>query len=237
MKQTVFRAITILREAIGAVIHNRRELILALIPPAVGSTITLSMWPVVGQSKPGQWTLVAASVVFYALFAVSCHRIILLGRNSLPNEYGVYWSLRETRFAGWLVVIIVIYAAVSMPLSFVYLVLPRDAYLLQIYWYLTVFVTTYFEGRISMVLPATAVDQRMDLPNSWNLTRGHGLAIAIALFIPALIMDMIQIVIVRMIFADANYLGRVVDSIFVFPLVAVAVGVLSITYRKVTHQE
>lgn len=237
MKDTVIQAITILTEAIVEVVDKRRQLLLALIPPAVGSTITLSMWPVVGQSNAGQWTLVAASVVFYALFAVSCHRIILLGRNSLPNEYGVYWSLRETRFAGWLIVIFVIYAAVSTPLSLVYLMLPRDVYSLQMYWYLTVFVTTYFEGRISMVLPATAVDQRMDLPNSWNLTRGHGLAIAIALFVPALVMDMIQIVVVQMIFADAYYLGKVVDSVLVFPLVAVAVGVLSVTYRKVTHQE
>jgi len=237
VKQTVFQAISILREAIVEVVENRRELLLALIPPAVGSTITLSMWPAVGQSHVGQWILAAATVVFYALFAVSCHRIILLGRNSLPNEYGMYWSHRETRFAGWLIVIFVIYAAISMPLGFAYLVLPREAYFLQIYWYVTVFVTTYFEGRISMVLPATAVDQRMDLPSSWKLTRGHGFAIAIALFIPTLAMDVIRIVVVRMIFADTYYLGNVVDSVLAFPLVAIAVGVLSITYRKVTYQE
>ena len=42
------------------------------------------------------------------LFMVSCHRIILLGPKALPNPLGIFWSAREPRFLGWLVLVILI---------------------------------------------------------------------------------------------------------------------------------
>jgi hypothetical protein len=237
MKRAIEKAVAILIEATTEVVEKRFELLRALIFPVAGSTSVLLFGHRMGPPGLSQWLLVAAYFVFYALFAVSCHRIILLGKNSLPNEFGLYWTLRETRFAGWLFVIFVVYTALAFPFGLATLLLPQQVVVTQIPWYLWTFIMTYFEGRISMVLPAAAVEQRMNLPSSWYLTRGHGLAIAIALFIPALAIDMITLVVNRILFRDAPIAGEVIESILVYPLVAIAVGVISVTYRKVTLQE
>lgn len=237
MKSTFVTAFELLNDAIFEVREKSRELLRALILPAVGSVVVALSHRFVEEPGANQWLLLAAHLAFYALFAVSCHRIILLGRDSLPSEFGLYWSMRETRFAAWLILLFFLYAALSYPFAFATVFLPRELMATQIPWYAWTFVLTYFEGRFSMVLPATAVEQRMNLPASWILTRGRGLAIAMALFATSLAMTLITIVVKRILFKDAYVLGEVVDAILVFPIVAVAVGVISVTYRKVTFQE
>jgi len=48
------------------------------------------------------WILVWA---VYTLFAVTCHRIVLLGETSVPKYGLLSWTSRETRFFGWLFVL------------------------------------------------------------------------------------------------------------------------------------
>lgn len=234
MNRTVPRAIAILKSAITEVADNIQPLFLALVLPAIGSTIVLLLWMELGHLQIAQWLLLAASVFFYALFATSCHRIILLGSQSLPNRYGIYWSLRETRFAGWLIIIGIIYGAISTPFQVATMHLPQVFHDWQLSWYLPVFAASYFEGRISMVLPATAVDQKLNVAGSWYLTRGRGMAIAMALFATILVMDFLTVLTERVLFKDLIFVGRTIGSLLVFPFIALAVAILSVVYREVS---
>jgi len=237
VNSTGLHPITILQDAISEVSSKWPALLRALALPASGTAMATILVLKDGYSANLQWALVIPMLAFYALFATSCHRIILLGAESLPNEFGIYWSYRETRFAGWLVVVAIAYAVVSAPFQLLFMATPQFLSDLHISWYLHVFVATYFEGRFSMVLPATAVDQRMDLRGSWYLTRGSGLAIAVALFIPALGMDLLHILVASLLEEHSLLLATLVSEILIFPIIAVAVGVLSVTYRAVTFQE
>ena len=237
VNSTGLRPIAILQDAISEISSKWRALLYALVLPASGSAIATVLVLKYGYSTNVQWMLVVPMLAFYALFATSCHRIILLGAESLPNEFGLYWSYRETRFTGWLVVVAIVYALLSAPFALLFMATPQLLHDLQISWYLQVFVASYFEGRFSMVLPATAVDQKMDLRGSWYLTRGSGLAIAVALFIPALGMDFLHLLVANLLEEHSFLLATLVSEILVFPMIAVAVGVLSVTYRSVTFQE
>jgi hypothetical protein len=237
VNSTRLRPFAILQDAISEVSSKWQALLYALVLPASGSAITTVLVLEYGYSTNVQWMLIVPMLAFYALFATSCHRIILLGAESLPNEFGLYWSYRETRFTGWLVAVAIVYALVSAPFALLILVAPQLLHDLQISWYLQVFVASYFEGRFSMVLPATAVDQKMDLRGSWYLTRGSGLAIAVALFIPALGMDFLHLLVANLLEEHSLLLATLVSEILVFPMIAVAVSVLSVTYRSVTFQE
>jgi len=234
MNRTFARAIAILKSAISEVADNSQPLFLALVLPTIGSTTVTLLWIELGHLRLAQWLLLAASVYFYALFATSCHRIILLGSQSLPNRYGIYWSLREARFAGWLIIIAIIYGAISFPFQIATMRLPQVFHDWQLSWYLPAFAASYFEGRISMVLPATAVDQKLDLPGSWYLTRGRGLAIAIALFATILVMDFLTVLAERVFFKDFIFVGRTFGTLLVFPFIALAVAILSVVYREVS---
>jgi len=237
VNSTGLRPIAILLDAISEVSSKWPVLLRALALPASGTAIATILVLKYGYSANAQWALVIPMLAFYALFATSCHRIILLGAESLPNEFGIYWSHREVRFTGWLVLVAIVYAVVWAPFQLLFMATPQLLHDLHISWFLPVFVATYFEGRFSMVLPATAVDQKMDLRGSWYLTRRSGLAIAVALFIPALGMDFLHILVANVLEEHSLLLATLVSEILIFPIIAVAVGVLSVTYRAVTFQE
>ena len=49
------------------------------------------------------------------LIAISCHRLVILGVDSLPSAWGLFWSGRETRFLGWMFLIVFSLSAVVLP--------------------------------------------------------------------------------------------------------------------------
>lgn len=227
------RPVRILWEAISEVLEKREPLLRALTLPAVLMVVLTGLYLRAGANTGAHWFLYGVWLLIYAVFAVSCHRIILLGADSLPNAYGLYWSARETRFLGWFILVAIIYTLLSLPLYVATLILPGWFHDLQLSWYLLLFLTAYIEGRISMVLPASAVDERSSISDSWRMTQGYGLAIAVALFAVALVMNLI-IIATDYVLPGSPHLAKLVSDVLGFPLVAVAVGVLSVTYRALT---
>ena len=55
--------------------------------------------------------------ILAAIFAVTCHRIVLLGKESLPNSFGLYFSKRELKYFGWIFLF-------SLPMGIGYIVTP-----------------------------------------------------------------------------------------------------------------
>src|SRR5260221_6060714 len=53
----------------------------------------------------------------YTLFAVTCHRIVLLGETSVPKYGLLSWTSRETRFFGWLFVLFFYVLLVMAPIG------------------------------------------------------------------------------------------------------------------------
>lgn len=95
----------ILSEAFVELRENSRTLIVALAPPAIGIAM-LAVWH---AQQPEQqlsvlgFVLLLPQMFLYALFAVTCHRVILLGRERLPNALGVYASKEVWQYTGAMV--------------------------------------------------------------------------------------------------------------------------------------
>ena len=238
--------VRILRGAVVEVVTRWRPLLQALVLPALLMTAStyvtqfLMQWQftthgsieglkVLGYIQFVVWLLL------YVLFGMSCHRVILLGDEPLPRKFGLYWTYRETRFLGWVIVIGIIYMLLTIPFQIAALYVPRLGWDWKISWYVPMLLATYVDGRVSMVLPATAVGERSSIVASWRLTRGKGLHIAAALFIVAIATDIFGSA-VNELLDFVPQVGRLTANIISFPLVAVAVGVISVSYRELSKE-
>jgi len=126
--------------------------------------------------------LALLSIVPLTMIAVSCHRLVILGADSLPNAWGLFWSWRETRFLGWIIgiwIIAVTVVVVPYLLSVPLITRPLDEWLL--FFGILFPLALYVFARLSLVLPATAIGQRPTFKGSWRLTRSNGWRLVLVL--------------------------------------------------------
>lgn len=223
----MLRMFAIVLESAHAIGSHWRSLLLALAFPAAAmfGVAWIAEWLELGDPIGSM-----AGLPFYALFAISCHRVIILGDESLPNSFGLSWSCRETRFVGWLVVLGFVAVILSIPAFLLAFVAPSYVASVAVFLF-----TTYFVVRLSLVLPGTAVDDRPSLSDSWNSTAGNGVVLLLAVSMP--------IVATYAIFAgfDAIFAGKEA-YIYSLPyllvsyiLLAVEIGVLSVAYKHIVR--
>jgi hypothetical protein len=165
------------------------------------------------------WVLPVLGWAVYAIIAITTHRLVLLGPNSIP-EWGIRsWSMRETYFLLHMLGIGLIAMAMSVlvfiPIAGVL------ALLLAVCWILP---------RLSLVFPGIAVDKGVTFELSWKLTKNYQMdmfliviALPVVLSIPALLLMLIPY----------GYLLSSVLSLFV---VVIEIAVLSITYKQITSE-
>ena len=140
-------------------------------------------------------TVVPASVG--VLIAISCHRLVILGVDSLPSALGLFWSGRETRFLGRAFGIVGIALIVLLPLTFLemslynllgFSPLPPVVLGIPIADYIGIPIAGYICARLSLVFPATAISQRPTFADSWRLSRSNGWRLALVMALPYLVL-------------------------------------------------
>jgi hypothetical protein len=165
------------------------------------------------------------------LFAMSCHRVVLAGEDSIPNRWGLYWTARETRFVGWSLVIVLITIPLGIVVQLILIplkgLIPADPLVLQV-----VSVPVYYVmARFMLILPATAVDQRLSLNRAWDLSRGNGWRLMLATGVPAWFMASIG----RWLWGVSDQLlVRFVMSVALTLLGAITVILLSVAFRALS---
>ena len=144
--------------------------------------ITLRMIQPVILAQMGslaEFVILVLYVPAFTVFAVTCHRLILLGDDSVPNYGLMKWSKRESRFIGWSLLGYFAWFAISMLVMFFSVGLTGSLQALPVTWveyapYCMLIPGTYLIARFSLLLPATAVDQRHDLTWAWAVTEKNG---------------------------------------------------------------
>ncbi len=182
------------------------------------------------------------TIPFYVLFATNCHRVVLLGDGSLANKLGLYWSYNETRFLGWVFVIGLITTIVTIPTVAIPIILREfdiTGLLTSVSTYVGLLLAVYIDGRVGLVLPATAIGRRLRLRQSWQATGPVGWSIFLALVIPAAITEAIDYVLFVELFPSSSLAVSFVRGLLYYPLIAIGVAVLTIAYRDLflTNQE
>jgi hypothetical protein len=162
------------------------------LPGLVMALITVG-WYLTDAVLPGalRWALYGFHGIIFTVFAVTCHRIVLLGLASRSADVlTVTWSMRETRFLMWIVLTYGAYVAVwvacftviGMLVGTIALAATKGVpgrEVLQAPWlrwisYLVYLPAMYCFSRLSLVLPATAIDRKMNLKEAWRLSEGNG---------------------------------------------------------------
>lgn len=241
-------SISLVRDAVAVIVTKRVALSRAVLLPILG-TIAIQVHSVLYFRSINYddinyiviYSLSFASLPFYVMFATACHRIVLLGDDSLTNRWGLFWSMRETRFAGWLVVLGAVSAVVTVPIWATLWFLPSwalDWPLTSIAMFATALLTAFVDGRFSLVLPATAIGRQMALLTSWRISAGNSWSIFIALAIPIIAMRVIDYILFDSLFRSNQIVLDVLGWILFYPLIAVGVVIITLVYRTlVLHTE
>lgn len=173
----------IIRDAIIIPWHKRATMFRALLGISV-MLIMANLIEPLGRKELG-WISTFISVVFFglafALFAVTCHRLILLGDRSVPKYGLIRWSSRETRFVGrTLLIYLCAWVAAVVPSILAFQFIPyalalRPSWVMfAISFFAIIALPAYLFARLSVLLPATAVDERPRFAWAWDITRGNG---------------------------------------------------------------
>lgn len=128
------------------------------------------------------WLVWGVRSLLWIVFAVICHRIVLLDPHAVEVPIFPPWTWRETRFLGWFALVygLVILVTWVGAMAFVTILLPAllkfttDAVAVMVPAVAMVF-STYLFSRWAVVFPAAAIDVPGDLKAAWQLTRGNGL--------------------------------------------------------------
>jgi hypothetical protein len=237
-------SLALFQEAAFVIYRNRSVLFLAVILPIICSSairITCIAYVCSAENNPSVaavYLFSFAQVPFYVMFATICHRIVLLGDASLASRWGLFWSVRETRFLGWLLILGVITLAVSTPIWILIWQLPFWALDWLIEWlpfsisfYACVLVSTYIDGRFGLIMPATAIGNRLNPLRSWRFTAGNGWSIFVALSIPILITEAIDYLLFDLLLDTDSMAVNFLRGLLYYPLVAIGVVVITIAYR------
>ncbi len=132
----------------------------------------------------------------YTLFAVTWHRLVMLGPEIAPPSYALVWGRRHWRFLGYTLAFALAGAVATLVVLGVAAPLMAAPEAGQLVLVPLVIIIGYLMTRLCLVLPAAALDEPYQLRHSWMHTRNQGLRL-----LSILVLAMIPIVLVMMLIA------------------------------------
>ncbi len=180
----------------------------------------------------------ALSAPFYVLFAIVCHRTVILGSDSLPNRFGIFWSDRELRFVGWSVALFLLMLVIAFFVGFFVAAAAQaiPAGPLPILFYFGIwFGLTYLYTRLSMLFPATAIDERTNFDRAWQLTDRNGIRMVAVGLLTAGPFAVLFFLFVYLM--PGGFLMSVIAEVLAHILTMVGIVAVSITYRQLIRIE
>lgn len=237
----------VIREALSVSWERRRPLATALLVPA-GMIMLLELLQMPFEAKKA----LKSSALFlvlellklfpFTILAVSFHRIILRGRESVPKFGITKWTKRETRFFGWSLatsgLCVLVFFLCFIPIAFLS---PSvfDIYgqgsggtTTHILIYLAFLPAAYVLARIVLVLPATALDLRPTLSSASSLSKGDGWRLALLFFIlPGLISYLFSRLLGSVLPGSESTVLPILPTLLSYAFFPLGVAILSLAYR------
>ena len=210
----------------------------ALLIPAIGLIAVMLMWrlAVLQQIEVSSWQLYIVYSCLFSLFAVACHRLVLLPPYTQNDSQADHSFHRILRFFGWMVFIYLVYMAIFVSVTMVLgtallnvISASREdeSRAFQLVQLIAAVPATYVLGRLSLVLPATAIDKQVDLRWSWDRTRENGWRLVIVVGILPWALSSIPD---TYNFNNLSVLGAVFLIVISVALYAVEIVALSLSY-------
>jgi hypothetical protein len=233
-----FPVISIILGAFRVPWSKRSRLARAVAAPATALIVIGMYWAYSGYLAGTYGSVLW--VLLYALaltpFAVACHRVLLLGDESLPR-YGIMkWTMREGRYLAWLLAAWLLGFLATMFLmmtigTIVINVFNIPRAWMEVGWFLGSFqvLGTYVLARLSLILPAIALDGRPSLSRIWRLSDGNGWRLTVVVCGLPWLLELSQ----GFIHLDeATFVSMTLGSLVFCPLLVVEVAALSLSYKE-----
>lgn len=180
----------------------------------------------------GKMFFISIFSLFVSVYvAITTHRILLLGSNSVP----VWGSLKFTsREGSFILKTFLLACLITIPVVLFSLIG-------NIFIIAGVFISMILFSRLSLVFPAVAVDEELSFSQSWELTKNYKfLTFITVVFFPALLTLLVGFVyslainfLVKVVSPHLALLSVLLD-LFITVLI---VGCLSSTYRFIRDEE
>lgn len=237
----------ILSETVSFVFGNRNRLLRALCIPFLLYT-AIGFVNSINHPMRGTVLLSILGLVIETWFAVTTHRLVLLGPDSVPT-----WGLRkitrrEALFLLHALVFIIALTVIfyimkrtpTVVLSITSQLFKPEHFLENYYAYMIpiaiinvfwICVVLFAINRLTLVFPGIAIDQGVSFPLSWKLTKNHQIRLFITLIVFPLILGTLGILI-RTIPGSTVMVSLLNTLMYVF-----VVAALSISYREICKIE
>ena len=245
--QAIFRLqiFGIIREAIHSVVELSSRITLALLFPALVMVLlnVAYTFSLITNSEFSYWLLNTVNSILWSFGAVACHRIKLLGANSI-SKFGISglrwreWRYLLCCFAMWMF-FIVIWNLISLviPMSdFGLYGQMKELTTQQAVISTVVSVPIYILiagmfGRLGLVLPAAAIDKPLAFADAFRLGKGNGLQLAVLMFVFPFTCELI---IAFVQFFLNGLVSSVLQILLGWVVLPLEVMVLSICFKQLT---
>lgn len=210
--------------------------------PALAYAVLSYLWYDAFSENRLTWLLLLVAQGFpLTLAAISCHRVFLLGSESVPSLGASGTTARDWRFIGmatWLFIITNLLLQVPVTFTFLSLglfkpgLIPPDRDTTQAIGRIASLPAIYVACRLAICLPAIAVDRRLGMRQAWVLTRGYGWRLLLLIGVAPYLLRFIQHSLAGVFPSNADY--TIVDSVLFWSLLPFEIAMLSICYRRLS---
>lgn len=212
--------IKIVAGALMLVYARRSTLLKALLLPFI-MLLGLDAASYYATSSYMPWLLYIPELAVYTVFAIIIHRVILLGPESVPKWGMRFWALRELYFLFHLIALTI----ASLALLFTSIFIPHVGIVPGL------IVTFYLFIRLSLVFPASAIDDGVTLKTSWSLTKKHQLLMLYIIIIAPILFGIPTLL--AGLITDAYWITTVIDMF----VTIYVVSSLSLAYSEILKYE
>lgn len=224
--------------AFGFVWIYRRQLFTALVFP-FAFYVVVRLAQALLEGSGGGWILGLAEILAETLFAVTTHRMILLGPEAVPKWGILRWSKRETIFAlhVFALQLLVILLAIPLAIGFSLVSEPGSIMVMPLGFVILV-AAFWLIGRLSLVFPGIAIDKGVMFVESWRLTKSYQvLMFCVVLLFPALLLiPLFAVGAVPALLFNNVFLNAFIESFLMTFATVFIVAALSVAYQIVTRE-
>lgn len=212
--------------------------------PALADALLSYLWhqtDVQYLSLAGAFHLTAQGLLL-TLAALSCHRVILLGPQSVSALGTSGTTLRDWRFIGVAVALFLVtnvLLQVASILIFVPLGLLKPGFVqsapgtVAIIGRFAALPALYVACRYAICLPAIAIDQPLPVKQAWASTRGHGMRLLLLVGVSPWLLHFVQRALAGAFSSNIDY--TVAGNFLFWLLLPLEIALLSICYRRLSQ--
>lgn len=225
--------------------NQRLTFVRAVAVPMFFVVALMVVWHETYESLPSEYNyLVWIGYAFlFVLIAVKCHRIVLLAQHVGSAWTLPAWSRRETRFVAWGMV-----AWVAAILAFMFATtvtltitanLPGvaqtgDGERMKYVQYAGQLVYWYVFARFCLMFPAIAIDEKTNLRQAWESSRGNGWRLFAVICVPPYCISLFIGFLYR---SEATLIEYLLLTAVGTLFLAVEIAALSLSYQQLASKK